>query len=71
MNSPLESLKPRRKARPSNSVTAGAAVGAPLAILIPVIASQFGITITAEIAGAIGALVTSVISYFPRGGRSD
>jgi len=67
----LDSLKPRRKARPSNSVAYGAGVGAPIAVLIPFIAGQFGVSIGAEVAGAIGALVTSVISYFPRGGRSD
>lgn len=67
----LDNLKPKRKAMPSDAIIGGAAVGTPLAILIPFFAAKIGIDLPLEVAGAIGALVTAIVSYFPRGGRQD
>ena len=67
----LDYLKPKRKAQPSDAVIGGASIGIPVAVVIPWLAGHFGLAIPVEIAGAMGALVTAIISYFPRGGRQD
>lgn len=67
----MENLKPTRRARPSNSVAIGGTIGAPIAVILPALLAHWGIAISAEVAGAVGALITSIVAYFPRGGRAD
>jgi ABC-type enterobactin transport system permease subunit len=68
MNDPL---KPTRHAMPSNAVLVGGTVGAPTAVILAWILQTAGLVVPAEVAAALGAVVTAIVSYFPRGGRRD
>ncbi len=71
MTDDLDSLKPTRKAAPSNSVAIGAGIGGPLAVLVVSAIASFGVTLAPEVTAALGTLITSLVAYFPRGGRRD
>jgi hypothetical protein len=59
----------RRRLTPSNAVSLGAGIGAPLAAVIAGVLGAFGITLPVEAVGALGALLTAAIGYVVRGGR--
>jgi hypothetical protein len=57
--------------RPSNSTVASVGIGVPAATIISWIVQLLGIDMPGEVQAAFGAVLSAVIGYFFRGGKSE
>jgi len=61
-----------QRIKPSSSTVASAAIGAPAGIVVVWMVREFaGVDMPAEVAAAVGSIVSFVVGYFFYGGRSD
>lgn len=57
--------------KPSNATYAGLGIGLPVAIVVSWAMKEFaGVTVPGEVQTAFGCIVSSVVAYFFKGGRS-
>ena len=66
-----ETPQPATGSMPSPSTLVGAGLGTPLAVIVVWGVESFAhVTVPGMVAAAIGALLSALVGYFPRGGNA-